>query len=104
MERARVIVVINQQSGKRQLVIDYSRTINRFTLLDAYPLRQIDEIVAKLSKFKVFTTIDRKSAYHQIELNHFDRKYTAFQLGSQLYHWRRLPFAHQCCARVPMRY
>ena len=69
-----------------------SRTINRFTLLDAYPLPQIDEIVTELSKFKVFTTIDLKSAYHQIELDPLDREYTAFQSGSQLYQWRRLPF------------
>ena len=74
------------------MVIDYSRTINRFTQLDAYPLPQIEEIVSELSKFKVFTTIDLKSAYHQIELNPRDREYTAFQSGSELYQWRRLPF------------
>ena len=92
--RAQVVVVKNQQSGKRRMVIDYrpSRTINRFTQLDAYPLPQIEEIVSELSKFKVFTTIDLKSAYHQIELNPRDREYTAFQSGSELYQWRRLPF------------
>ena len=90
--RAQVIEVKNRQSGKPRLVIDYSRTINRFTLLGAYPLPQIDEIVTKLSKFKVFTTIDLNSAYHQIELDPLDREYTAFQAGSQLYQWWRLPF------------
>ena len=36
--RTEVVVVKNVLSGKRRMVIDYSRTINRFTSLDAYPL------------------------------------------------------------------
>ena len=90
--RAQVLVVKNEQSGKRRMVIDYSRTINRFTELDAYPIPQIEEIVSELSRYKVFTTIDLKSAYHQIELDPRDRGYTAFQSGNELYQWRRLPF------------
>ena len=60
--------------------------------MDAYPIPQIKEIVSELSRYKVFTTIDLKSAYHQIELNPRDREYTAFQSGNELYQWRRLPF------------
>ena len=90
--RAQVVVVKNEQSGKRRMVIDYSRTINRYTSLDAYPLPQIEDIVSELSKYKVFTTVDLKSAYHQIELNPRDREFTAFQAGQELYQWRRLPF------------
>ena len=74
------------------MVIDYSRTINRFTQLDVYPIPQIEEIVSELSRYKVFTTIDLKSAYHQIEFDPRDREYTAFQSGNELYQWRRLPF------------
>jgi len=40
----------------------------------------------------MFTTIDLKSAYHQIELDPRDREFTAFQSGSDLYQWWRLPF------------
>ena len=90
--RAQVVVVKNQQSGKRQMVIDYSRTINRYTSLDAYSLPQIEDIISELSKYKVFTTVDLKSAYHQIELHPRDREFTAFQAGQELYQWRRLPF------------
>jgi len=74
------------------MVIDYSRTINRFTQLDAYPLPRIDEIVNELAQYRVFTTVDLKSAYHQLELNPRDREFTAFQSGNALYQWRRLPF------------
>ena len=76
--RAQVLVV-TEQSGKRRMVIDYSRTINRFTQLDAYPLPRIDEIVNELAQYRVFTTVDLKSAYHQLELNPRDREFTAFR-------------------------
>ena len=86
------MVVKNEQSGKRRMLIDYSRTINRFTQLDAYPIPQIEEIVSELLRYKVFTTIDLKLAYHQIELDPRDREYIAFQSGNELYQWRKLPF------------
>ena len=52
----------------------------------------IEDIVAKLAKYKVFSTIDLNSAYHQIELNQRDREFTAFQSGNDMHQWRRLPF------------
>jgi len=89
--RAQVLVV-TKQTGKRRMVIDYSRTINRFTQLDAYPLPCIDEIVNELAQYQVFTTVDSKSAYHQLELNLRDCEFSTFQSGNALYQWRRLPF------------
>ena len=38
--RAQVLVISNE-SRKRRMCIDYSRTIKRFTFLDAYPLSRI---------------------------------------------------------------
>ena len=35
--------------SKRRLVVDYSQTINRFNLLDAYPLPRIDQTVNKIA-------------------------------------------------------
>ena len=88
--RAQALVVM-EKSGKRRMVIDYSRTINCFTQLDAYPLPRIDEIVNELAQYRVFITVDLKSVHHQLELNPCDRKFTAFQSGKALYQWRRLP-------------
>ena len=90
--RAQVVVIKNEQSGKRRMVIDYSGTINCYTLLDAYPLPQIEDVVLEVSKYKVFTIIYLKSTYHQIEINLRDRKFTVFQAGRELYRWCKLPF------------
>ena len=89
--RAQVLVTRNE-NHKRRMVIDYSQTINKFTLLDAYPLPNIESIVSKVSKYDVFSTIDLKSAYHQIPLRDSDKPLTAFKAGGCLYQFRRIPF------------
>ena len=48
--RAQVLIVNDGRNKKHLLVIDYySRTINRFTLLDAYPLPQTDDLINEIS-------------------------------------------------------
>ena len=74
------------------MVVDYSQTINRYTLLDAYPLPKIDEIIAQIAKGSVYSTLDLKSAYYQIPLPPEDRPYTAFEACGKLYQYTRLPF------------
>ena len=55
------------------MVIDYSHTINRFTLLDAYPLPKIDELVNKIAQYQVCSTIDLRRAYHQVPISSSDK-------------------------------
>ena len=63
--RARVVVT-KDDSHKKRLAIDYSQTINRFTLLDAFPLPKINDLVNDIAQYRVFSTIDLRSAYHQV--------------------------------------
>ncbi|XP_068240061.1 uncharacterized protein [Palaemon carinicauda] len=74
------------------MVIDYSQTINRFTELDAYPLPRIDETVNNVSRYKVFSTSDLKSAYHQVPIREDEKLYTAFEASGKLYEFNRIPF------------
>ena len=74
------------------MYIDYSRTINLFTELDAYPLPSIESIVNKVAKWKRMSTLDLKLAYHQIKIHPKDCPYTAFQSGLELYQWKVMPF------------
>lgn len=89
--RAQVVVTTNERHKKR-LVIDYSQTINKFTQLNANPLPRIDDLVNKVSQYSYFSTIDLKSAYHQVPLNDKDKFYTAFEACGQLYQFCRMPF------------
>ena len=47
--RAQVLIVTYKRQRKR-LVVDYSRTINRFTRLDAYPLPRMDGLAKEIVK------------------------------------------------------
>ena len=73
--RAQVLVVHNRECGKKRLCVDYSQTVNLFTQLDAYPLPRNDDLVNKLSAFRVLSTFDLKSAYHRIPILESDKQY-----------------------------
>ncbi len=74
------------------MVIDYSQTINRFTLLDAYPLPRIDDTVNATAQYSIFSTIDLRSAYYQVSIKETDKSYMAFQAGDALYQFTRTLF------------
>ncbi|XP_064117671.1 uncharacterized protein LOC135223096 [Macrobrachium nipponense] len=91
--RAQVVAVKDPLvRHKKRLCIDYSQTINQYTELDAYPLPRIEDMVHDLAKYKVFSTFDLKSAYHQISIKESERKYTAFEGAGKLFQFCRIPF------------
>ena len=90
--RAQCVVVTREGSSKKRLAIDYSDTINKYTYLDAYPVPNITDIVNTIATYRHYSTIDMRSAYHQIEIREEDRPFTAFEANGGLYQFRRLPF------------
>ena len=86
------VVVVKDETRKKRLAIDYSETVNKFTLLDGYPLPRIDDTVNKIAQYRVFSTIDLKSAYHQVAISDQDKPYTAFEADGKLYQFTRIPF------------
>lgn len=89
--RAQVLVTTNERHKKR-MVIDYSQTINKYTYLDAYPQKRVDDLVEKVSQYKHFSTLDLQSAYHQIPLKENEKPFTAFEAAGNLYQFKRIPF------------
>ena len=91
--RAQVLITgLDKPHSKPRMVIDYSRTINRFTLLDAYPLPNMDGIAKKIAQYRVYSTFDLKSAYHQIPIKEEEKAYTAFEAAGNLYEFNVIPF------------
>ena len=91
----RVQVMIAQDEflrHKKRMCIGYSQTVNLFTELDAYPLPRIDDMINKLSQYKLFSTFDLKSAYHQLPLRETETKSTAFEALGNLYEFVVRPF------------
>ena len=70
------LLVVTQVNHKKRMVIDYSQTLNKFTLLDAYPLPYMQDIVRRIAQYKIYSTLDLTSAYHQVELPSSDCLYS----------------------------
>jgi len=49
--RAQVLVTKTENHKKKCMIIDNSQTINRFTLLDAYPLPNINDLAPKVAQY-----------------------------------------------------
>ena len=79
------VVVTKDENHKKRLAIDYSQAINRYTLLDAYPLPMIIDLVNKIAQYQVLRTIDLRSAHYQIPLKDDDKPYSAFEARNCLY-------------------
>ena len=91
--RSQVHVTSDEDEHHRQrMVVDYSNTINIFTELDAYPMPNINEHVETVSKYKVFSTFDLKSAFHQIPIREEDKQYTAFEADGKLWQSTVVPY------------
>ncbi|GBG63520.1 hypothetical protein CBR_g38588 [Chara braunii] len=80
-----------QKGGKLCMCIDY-RGLNRITRKNAYPLPRIDELLDAAGGCKVFSKIDLKSGYHQIEVDPADQHKTAFKTRDGLYKFTVMPF------------
>ena len=89
-DKKKVLVV--KRGEKQRLVIDYSSTINRFTILDAYPLPRIDSLVNQIANNQFYSSIDLRGAYHQVSHQESKRIFISFEACGKLYHYKRLPF------------
>ena len=72
-------LIIATKNHKKRMVIDYSQTINRYTLLDVHPLPHIDKIISNIGEYHIFITLDLRSAYHQVLIKPEDKPYMAFK-------------------------
>ena len=86
------IVMVRKSDGGHRLCIDF-RKLNEVAKKDAYPMKNISEILDKLSSAKYISKIDLSQAFHQIPLAEESKELTAFPVpGKGLFHYNRMPF------------
>lgn len=85
------IFPVRKKDGSLRLCIDY-RPLNELTVKDRYPLPRIDEVIDRLSKAVVFSTLDAISSYHQFEIEEEDKHKTAFRFRGGFYEYNSMPF------------
>ena len=75
---------------KYQIITDF-KNLNRITIKDRYPLPRIESIVDKLGGATIFSKIDLKRGYWQINLAENFRKYTATITPIGFFQFKVLP-------------
>ena len=89
---ASAVVLVRKKDGSLRFYIDL-RHLNNRTIKDAYSLPRIEETLDCLNGAKIFTSLDLKSGYWQVEMEEESKPLTAFTVGPLgFFECERMPF------------
>ena len=77
--------------NKLRICID-PKDLNRAIKRPHYPLPTVEEVATSLSKAKVFSVLDAKSGFWQVQLDDASSRLTTFNTPFGRYRWLRMPF------------
>ena len=84
------LVLVNKPD-KLRICID-PQDLKKALLRPHYPLPTIEEVATRLSKAKVFSVLDAKNGFWQVQLDKESSFLTTFNTPFGRYRWLRLPF------------
>ena len=85
------ILFVQKPNRGLRFCIDY-RKLNSLTRKDRYPLPLIDEVLARVSKAKIYTKLDIRQAFHRIRMHPDSEEMTTFRTRYGSYKCKVLPF------------
>ena len=84
-------MVVVAKPGKIRICLD-PKDLNKAVKRPKYQMPTLEEVLPKLSKAKVFTTLDAKDGFYQISLDKKSSKLTTFWTPFGRYRYLRMPF------------
>ncbi|CAB4008082.1 Transposon Ty3-I Gag-Pol poly [Paramuricea clavata] len=85
------LVVVPKSSGEIRVCVDM-RQVNTAVIRERYPIPTVEESLQDLNGAAVFSKLDLKWGYHQIELDEQSRELATFTTHDGLYRYKRLMF------------
>jgi len=85
------VIFVKKKDGSLRMCIDY-RGLNKLTVKNKYPLPRIDDLFDQLKGASVFSKIDLRSGYYQIQVAEEDRPKIAFQTRYGHFEFNVMPF------------
>ena len=86
------VVVVPKQNDEICLCVDMRRA-NEAIIREHYPIPTVDEVLQNLNQSTVFSKLDLRWGYHQLELHPDSRRITTFTTHCGLYRYERLKFS-----------
>lgn len=90
------------RKDKIRICIDPS-DLNKVIKREHYPMKTIEEVVSTMPGAKVFSVLDAKSGFLQIELDDASSYLTTFNTPMGRFRWLRLPFGVKCAPEIFQR-
>lgn len=85
------LVVVPKPNGDIRLCVDMQRA-NQAIVRERHPIPTVDGVIQSMNGSTVFSKLDLKWGYHQLELTPDSRGITTFGTHSGLYRYKRLLF------------
>ena len=88
------IVLVKKKDGTLRLCVDYCR-LNSISVMDAYPMPRIDELINRLGQAKFISTLDLNQGYWQVPMAEEVKAKTAFVTPFGLFQFNVMLFGLQ---------
>ncbi|XP_044574131.1 uncharacterized protein K02A2.6-like [Drosophila ananassae] len=96
------VVIAFKENGEIRLCLDM-RQANRAIRRENYPLPTFETFMTRLRDAKLFSRLDLKDAYHQLELEESSRQITTFITHRGLFRYKRLMFGINAAPEIFQR-
>lgn len=85
------VLLVEKKDESLRMVVDY-RALNEVTIKNKYPLPMINDLFDQLQGAKVFSKIDVRLGYHQLNIREKDIPKTSFTTRYGLYEYMVMSF------------